>query len=156
MGRVSERDRKMFRQLVKDCMTLGLNTEESLTYIRERTGGRNLSRSKFFQMKKEITENEEEIVQERLTEHTRIGFAIKHFEIMDSIEGALRILFRSLIEESMKPIEKRNLFSLSRIAKDILEYSKVIRQLNDDTYDKWRAREMRGSARNRADEPVFE
>lgn len=146
----------MFRQLVKDCMTLGLNTEESLTYIRERTGGRNLSRSKFFQMKKEITENEEEIVQERLTEHTRIGFAIKHFEIMDSIEGALRILFRSLIEESMKPIEKRNLFSLSRIAKDILEYSKVIRQLNDDTYDKWRAREMRGSARNRADEPVFE
>jgi hypothetical protein len=158
MGRVSESDRKMFRQLVKDCMDYGLNTEESIIYISERTGGRNISRSKFFQMKKEIAENEEEIVQERLTEHNRIGFAVKHFEIMDSIEGARRILYRSLIEESRKPMKKRNLFSLSRIAKDILEYSKVIMQLNDDTYDVERAREMRRAARNRADgdEPIVE
>ena len=145
MGRVSERYRKMVRQAVKDCMTFDLNEEESLIYITKRMGGRKISRSEYYKIKKEISENEEKIVEEMLTEHNRIGFALKHFEIMDSIEGALRILFRSLIEESTKPIEKRNLFSLSRIAKDILEYSKIIGQLNHDTYDIWRAMEMRGS-----------
>jgi hypothetical protein len=116
-------------------------------------------------MKKEISENEEEIAQVRLTEHTRIGFALKHFEIMDGIELTLRILFRSLNEESMKPIDKRNLFSLNRIATTILQYAGFFRQLNVDTpfvkrmkveIDK--AKEIQKVASNQTDEdePVFE
>jgi len=65
----------------------------------------------------------------------------------------------------MKPVENRNLILLSRIARDILDYSKFIRQLNIDTpYVKRmkeeisNAREIQREAINRADddEPVFE
>lgn len=165
MGRVSERDRNVFRQLLKDCITYDLNENESILYIRKRTGRRKISRSEYYKMKKEISENEEEIAQVRLTEHARIGFALKHFEIMDGIELTLRILFRSLNEESMKPIDKRNLFSLNRIATTILQYAGFLRQLNVDTpfvkrakveIDK--AKEIQKAASNQTDEdePVFE
>lgn len=93
MGRVSKRDTKMFRQLVQDCMFYGLNEDESLIYIKKRTGGLKISRSNFYNIKKRISENEEEIVQERLTEHGRIGIALKLFEIIDSIERVQTFLF---------------------------------------------------------------
>jgi hypothetical protein len=165
MGRVSESDRKMFRQLVRDCMASDLDTEEALEYIAERTGGRKLSRSKFFDVKKEISKNQEKIVQVRLTEHTRIGFVQVHFEITDGLKDVLKILSTLLHEEFMKPVENRNLILLSRIARDILDYSKFIRQLNIDTpYVKRmkeeisNAREIQREAINRADddEPVVE
>jgi hypothetical protein len=132
MGRVSKRDTKMFRQLVQDCMFYGLNEDESLIYIKKRTGGLKISRSNFYNIKKRISENEEEIVQERLTEHGRIGIALKLFEIIDSIERVQTFLFQSLREEFMKPMEKRNLFSVARIATNILENSKFLRLLSID------------------------
>lgn len=164
MGRISESDRKMFRQLVKDCVTRGLDTEKSLEYATERTGGRKLSRSKFFKLKKEISEDEEKIVQVRLTDHVRIGFVQEHFEIVDGLKDVLKILNKSLHEEFLKPVENRNLLSISRIGKDILDYSLAIKQLNiDTTYLKRmkeeleKAREIQRAAINRAgdDKPVF-
>lgn len=122
----------MFRQLVQDCMFYGLNEDESLIYIKKRTGGLKISRSNFYNIKKRISENEEEIVQERLTEHGRIGIALKLFEIIDSIERVQTFLFQSLREEFMKPMEKRNLFSVARIATNILENSKFLRLLSID------------------------
>ena len=56
----------MLTQLVKDCMLFGLNEYESLFYIEKRTGGRKISRSNFYNIKKRISENEKEVVQERL------------------------------------------------------------------------------------------
>ena len=102
---------------------------ESLIYIKKRTGGLKISRSNFYNIKKRISENEEEIVQERLTEHGRIGIALKLFEIVESIERVQTFLFQSLREEFMKPMEKRNLFSVARIATNILENSKFLRLL---------------------------
>jgi len=71
-------------------------------------------------------------VQERLTEHGRIGIALKLFEMIDSIERVQTFLFQALREEFMKPMEKRNLFSVARIATNILENSKFLRLLSID------------------------
>lgn len=71
-------------------------------------------------------------MKERLTEHGRIGIALKLFEITDSIERVQTFLFQSLREECMKPMEKRNLFSVARIATNILENGKFLRLLSID------------------------
>ena len=73
----------MLTQLVKDCMLFGLNEYESLFYIEKRTGGRKISRSNFYNIKKRISENEKEVVQERLVHHGRIGVLLKLFETQD-------------------------------------------------------------------------
>ena len=128
MGRVSKRDDKILIQLVKDCMMFGFNEYESLLYIEERIGGHKISRSNFYNIKKRISENEEEVVQERLTHHGRMGFALKAFEILDTIDHSQKILMRSLHEQSMRPGDKKNFFSISRIATNILENGKFIRR----------------------------
>lgn len=89
----------MLNQLVQDCMFYGLSEDESLAYIEKRSGGLTISRSNFYNIKKRISKDKKEKLDERLEEHTRIGYVLKHFGFIDDIERTQKILFRSIFED---------------------------------------------------------
>jgi hypothetical protein len=133
VGLVSEKDRKIFEQLVSDCILFGLNECESLEYIQKRSGGVTIARSTFYLIKKRISQQESNLFQQRMNEHIRVGFALSHFRYIHSLEYLQKILFKTIAEESSKPSNKINLFGLSRLATNILMNVQFLRQLNIDT-----------------------
>ena len=64
MGMISDKDKKIFSQLVQDCVSYGLNEYESLEYVEKRSGGLAISRSTFYSIKKRISRQKK--VQEAL------------------------------------------------------------------------------------------
>jgi hypothetical protein len=133
MGMVSEKDRKMMDQLVRDCVLFGLNEQESLEYIERRSGGIKIARSTFYSVKKRLSHHDSETLDKRLNEHIRVGFAMNHFKYIQSIESLQKILFCSISDETSKPPESRNLFAISRIAANMLLNVQFMRQLNVDS-----------------------
>lgn len=133
MGMVSEKDRKIFEQLVSDCILFGLNEFESLEYIQKRSGGVTIARSTFYLIKKRISRHESNLFQQRINEHIRVGFALAHFRYIHSLEYLQKILFKTITDEYSKPPNEINLFGLSRLATNILMNAQFLRQLNIDT-----------------------
>jgi hypothetical protein len=114
VGSISSRDRKILEELVRDTMLYGLNERESLMYVRKRAVDISISRANLYNIKKRISHNEVNMLEERFTNHTRVGYALSHFQVMDQIKGMQKILFQALLEESSKLSEKKNLFAMSR------------------------------------------
>jgi hypothetical protein len=132
MGMVSDRDRKLFEQLVQDCVLYGLNEQESLEYVEKRSGGIKMPRSTYYSLKKRISRQESNMLQHRLNEHVRVGFALNHFQHIHSIANIQKILFRAITDESSKQPNERNVFAISRLAGNMLENIQFLRQLNID------------------------
>lgn len=133
MGMISHKDKMMFSQLVKDCALYGLHEKESLEYIEKRSGGVAISRSNYYSIKKKVSKDESNKLQQRLSEHARIGFALSHFRQIEEVHTIQKILFQTLLDESSKPTEKRNLFAKSRISANMLQNIYALRALNLDT-----------------------
>ena len=129
---VSDRDKKIFSQLVQDCLLYGLNELESLGYIEKRSGGSKISRSSFYAIKKRISHQDSNLLQRRLSEHIRVGFALNHFKHIASLENVQKILFRTITDEYSKPINERNVFGISRLAGNMLQNIQLLRHLNID------------------------
>lgn len=55
-----------------------------------------------------------------------------HFKVIDQIEGMQKILFQTLLEESSKSSEKKNLFAISRLVTNLLDNIQALRTLNLD------------------------
>ena len=72
------------------------------------------------------------MLEKRLTNHARVGYALSHFSAIDQIKGIQKILFQTLLEESSKPSEKKNLFAMSRLASNLLDNVNTLRTLNLD------------------------
>ena len=133
VGSISSRDRKILEELVHDTMLYGLNERESLMYVRKRAVGISISRANLYNIKKRISYNEVNMLEKRLTNHARVGYALSHFQVIDQIKGMQKILFQTLLEESSKPSEKKNLFAMSRLASNLLDNVNALRTLNLDT-----------------------
>ena len=132
MSNMSSNDRKILGELVHDTMIFGLNEQESLDYIKRRAVGIPVSRSNFYAVKKRISQKEEHTLQQRLTNHARVGYALSHFRVIDQIEATQKILFQTLLEESSKSVERKNLFAISRLASNLLDNVQALRTLNLD------------------------
>jgi hypothetical protein len=118
LGRITEKDKKGLQQLVRDCEVIGLNEQESLEYIQKRFG-KEISRSSYYNIKSNLKKNEEEIFKNRLDHHTKIKFVKDHFTRIDELEIVQKGLIKILHEEVSKPIDKRNLTGISKIASNI-------------------------------------
>ena len=132
MSSISARHRKILEELVRDTMLYGLNERESLMYVRKRAVGISISRANLYNIKKRISHNEVNMLEKRLTNHARVGYALGHFQVIDQIKGVQKILFQTLLEESSKPSEKKNLFAMSRLASNLLDNINALRTLNLD------------------------
>ena len=118
MGRITEKDKKALQQLVRDCEILGLTEQESLEYIQNRFG-REISRSNYYHIKSNLKKNEEEIFKNRLDHHTKIKFVEDHFTRIDELSTLQKMLLKTVYDEVSKPIDKRNLTGISKIASNI-------------------------------------
>jgi hypothetical protein len=118
LGRITEKDKKGLQQLVRDSEILGLTEQESLEYIQKRFG-KQISRSNYYSIKSNLKKNEEEIVRNRLDQHTKINFVLEHFNRIDELKNLQRMLLKAVYEEISKPIENRNLIGISKIASNI-------------------------------------
>ena len=118
----------MFTQLIKDSVLYGLNEIESLAYIEKRTGGRKISRSKLYVMKKKISKDQERTAQEMLTHHKRIGFVLKHLELEYTIDVVQKNMMRLFLDQFTQGTDSINVFALCRTATNILEASKMLRR----------------------------
>ena len=83
-------------------------------------------------IKKRVSENESNTLQERLSDHIRVGFALNHFNHIRSVENIQKILFQTLVDEYLKNPECRNLFAISRVADNMLRNVQFLRQLSID------------------------
>jgi hypothetical protein len=129
---MSARDRKILEELVRDSILYGLSEQESLDYIKRRAVGIRISRSNFYAIKQRISREEVDTLQKRLSNHARVGYALSHFQIIDQIKGIQKILFQTLLEESSKPSERKNLFAISRLSSNLLDNFQALRTLNLD------------------------
>jgi len=118
LGRITEKDKKALQQLVRDCEILGLTEQESLEYIQNRFG-REISRSNYYHIKSNLKKNEEEIFKNRLDHHTKIKFVEDHFTRIDELSTLQKMLLKTVYDEVSKPIDKRNLTGISKIASNI-------------------------------------
>ena len=118
MGRITNKDKTGLQQLVRDCELLGLNEEEALEYVKERFG-KEISRSNYYSIKSNLKKNEEVIFKNKLDRHTKIQFLIDHFNRISELEIVQKRLLKILHEEVSKPIDKRNLTGISKIASNI-------------------------------------
>lgn len=118
MGRITKKDKTGLQQLVQDCELLGLNEAEALEYIKQRFG-KDISRSNYYSIKSNLKKNEEKIFKNKLDHHTKIQFLIDHFNRIAELEIVQKTLLKVLNEEASKPIDKRNLTGISKIASNI-------------------------------------
>jgi hypothetical protein len=129
LGRIIEKDKKALQQLVRDCEILGLTEQESLEYILNRFG-REISRSNYYNIKSHLKKNEEEIFKNRLDHHIKIKFVEDHFTRIDEMTSLQKMLLKTIYEELSKPIEKRNLIGISKIASNINDITSTLTVLS--------------------------
>ena len=96
MGMVSEKDRKIFEQLVSDCIVFGLNQFESLRIHTKKERRRHDCKEHFLFNKKRISRHESNLFQQRINEHIRVGFALAHFRYIHSLEYLQNYLLKPL------------------------------------------------------------
>lgn len=129
MGRITEKDKKAMQQLVRDCEILGLTEQESLEYIQKRFG-KKISRSNYYSIKSNLKKNEQTIFKNRLDHHTKIQFVEDHFTRIDELSALQKMLLKTVYEELSKPIEKRNLIGISKIASNINDITSTLTVLS--------------------------
>ena len=129
---VSRRNNRtlILEQLVMDCTRFGFNEQESLNYIESRTGGKRIARSRYYHIKKTLSENELRNCKETMAHHMKAGFVINHFKRMDELEHLQTILFKTIHNETSKPVKEQSLFAISKIASNFAMNSRLLVELN--------------------------
>jgi len=130
MGNKREYRKKILEQLVIDCSRFDFDERESLNYISERAGGGGIERSQYYAIKKRIKRDELKVTQDRLVYHSKSGFLINHFKRMDEAEHLQSILFKTLHNETSKPVEEQSPFAISKIASNIMANSRLLGEMN--------------------------
>jgi hypothetical protein len=130
MGSKRENRNKILEQLVIDCGRFDFNEKESLNYISDRAGGIGIERTQYYAIKKRIKMNEVKNTQSRLIYHSKSGFLIDHFKRIDEAEHLQSILFKTLHNETSKPVEQQSAFAISKIASNIMANSRLLNEMN--------------------------
>jgi len=113
-----------------DSTRFGFNEQEALSYIESRTGGKGIARSRYYSIKKNLSENALRDCKERMEHHMKAGFVINHFRRMDELEHLQSILFKTIHDETSKPVKERSLFAISKLASNITINSQLLVELN--------------------------
>lgn len=117
-------------QLVMDCDRFGFNEEESLNYIQSRTGERGIARSRYYAIKKKLSENQSSVYRDRMAYQTKIGIIMNHFKRIEEIEYLQAILLKTLHFETSKPKENQSLFGISKIASNLVTNTRLLVEMN--------------------------
>ena len=126
MGNFTNKENEILNALVSDCINYGLSEKEALTYIKTRLG-REISADAYYRRKKNI--NSGDYANEWINYFSKIGFVIKHEQIIEVIEGLQQDTLKDYLIENNKPFEIRNKNELSKLRYEIRESAKLLQEL---------------------------
>ena len=126
-GSFKTRENQALMALVADCVNYSFSEKEALTYIKTRLG-REISADAYYARKKKVDSGD--YAKEWLSYFTKIGFVVKHKQIIDVIEMIQKDTIRDYLIEQNKPREIRNQNEIQRLRYEIRENSKLIQELS--------------------------
>ena len=129
MGNFTNKENEILNALVADCVNYGFTEKEALAYIKTRLGGKEISPETYYRRKRNVDSGE--YASEWLNYFTRIGFIVKHKQIIDVVEMVQKDTIRDyLIEQQSKPFELRNKNEISKLRYEIRENAKLLQELS--------------------------
>ncbi len=127
MGNFSNKENEVLTALVADTINFGLSEKEALSYIKARLG-RQISADAYYRRKKMVDSGN--YASEWLNYFTKIGFVVKHKEIIDVIEMVQHDTLKDYLNEQSKPFEIRNKNEIAKLRYEIRENAKLLQELS--------------------------
>lgn len=126
MGNFKANENEILNSLVADCINFGLNEKESLSYIKSRFG-KEISAETYYRRKKSI--NSGNYANEWINYFSKVGFVVKHKQIIEVIEGLQQDTLQDYLIEKSKPYEIRNKNEVSKLRFEVRESAKLLQEL---------------------------
>ena len=126
-GSFTVKENMVLMPLVADCINFGFNEKESLLYIKARFG-KEISAETYYRRKRQVDSGQ--YAKEWLNYFTKIGFTVKHKQIIDTIEMVQQDTIRDYLIEQNKPHETRDKLEIRQLRYDIRENAKLIQELS--------------------------
>lgn len=121
-----QKDTLALQGLVGDCVNYGFSERESLAYIRGRFG-KEISARTYYKFKKKVDNGE--YSKQWLNYFTKVGFVIKHQQIIDVAEMIHKDTIRDYLIEQNRREEERSDLRIRQLRFDIRENSKLLQEL---------------------------
>ena len=102
MGSFTNKENELLNVLVSDCINYGISENESLSYIKSRLG-REISADAYYRRKKNI--NSGEYANEWINYFSKVGFVVKHKQVIEVIEGLQQDTLKDYLIEQSRPLE---------------------------------------------------
>lgn len=127
MGNFTKSQKEILKALVADCINYGFTEKEALTYIKARLG-KEISKDAYYRRKKIVDSGS--YAKEYLSYFTRIGFVVKHMQIIEVVEMIQKDIIRDYLVEKDKPEEIRNKNEIRQLRYEIRENSKLLQEIS--------------------------
>jgi hypothetical protein len=127
MGSFKASENKALMALVSDCVNFNLSEKEALVYIKARLG-REISKDAYYERKKIVDSGD--YAKEWLNYFTKVGFVVKHKQIIDVVEMVQQDTLKDYLIEQSKLFEIRNKNEISKLRYEIRENAKLLQELS--------------------------
>jgi hypothetical protein len=127
LGNFTEQENKTLMALVADTINYRLSEKESLSYIKTRLG-KEISPNAYYIRKRKVDSGD--YANEWLNYFSRVGFVVKHKQIIEVVEKLQEDALRDYLIEQSKPYEIRNKNEISRLRYEIRESVKLLQELS--------------------------
>ena len=126
MGSFTNKENKILNSLVADCINYSLSEKEALSYIKTRLD-REISPDAYYRRKKNIDSGN--YANEWMSYFSRVGFVVKHKQIIEVVEGLQQDTLKDYLIEKSKPLEIKNKNEISKLRYEIRESAKLLQEL---------------------------
>ena len=125
MGSFTNKENELLNVLVSDCINYGISENESLSYIKSRLG-REISADAYYRRKKNI--NSGEYANEWINYFSKVGFVVKHKQVIEVIEGLQQDTLKDYLIEQSRPLEIKKKNEISKLRYEIRESAKLLQE----------------------------
>jgi hypothetical protein len=129
MADITETETKFLNELVKDCITYRLTTQEAIRYIASRF--KQISPSSYKLRKAKVLSDKSNQIW--LDYYTRVGFVKHHKEQIDSVQTIQNYSLNQFFIEIHKRSEERNETKIRYLMYDIRENAKLLSEIGMGT-----------------------
>ena len=126
-GSFKAREIEALKTLVSDCVNYGLTEKQALMYIKARLG-KEISKKTYYQRKKEVDTGES--ANEWLSFFTKVGFVIKHKQIIEVIETVQKDTLQDYLIEQSRNHDDKDKHEIRQLRYEIRENAKLLQELS--------------------------
>ena len=127
MGNFKANEIKILTALVADCVNYGFSEKEALFYIKTRFG-KEISAETYYRRKKIVDSGS--YASEWISYYSRVGFAVKHKQIVDVIEMVHQNTIKDYLNEQNKLVDIKDSQEIRRLRYEIRENAKLLQELS--------------------------